>query len=291
MSSQSSLRQNHKIELVIRAASDLGRERSNNEDAFAVADALTGINEQDVEGNFEISERPMLLAVTDGMGGENAGEVASGLTLASLRRAIAKELPRGETADVLRAAIEYANAVVTGAARTPGREGMGATLVTAIVQGAEATIGCVGDSRIYILRNGHLSQLTKDQSFIQYLIDSKAIKSDEIASFPHKNIILQAVGRAENLNVPIARIALRRGDVLLLCTDGLTGEVADDKIRDILATNRIDAACKKLIEAANANGGHDNITVIVASIDGDGVPAAAADEICPQLVSVPSKKG
>ncbi len=290
MSSQSSLRQTYKIELAVHASSDLGRERSNNEDAFVVADAFTGIDEHDVEGNFEISERAMLLAVTDGMGGENAGEVASGLTLASLRRGVARELPRGETADALRAAIEHANAVVTDAARTPGREGMGATLVTAIIQGAEATIGCVGDSRIYILRNGHLSQLTKDQSFIQYLIDSNAIKPEEIASFPHRNVILQAVGRAENLSVPIARIALRRGDVLLLCSDGLTGEVDDNKIRDILTTAPAGAACATLIEAANANGGHDNITVIVASIDGDGVPAAAPDELCPQVVSVPSKE-
>jgi PPM family protein phosphatase len=275
------------IQLSVHGQSDIGRERANNEDALVVADALTGSTSQCIEKSaFDVSERPILLAVADGMGGEKAGEVASSLTLDSLRYALSKELPRSEPAAALRAAIEHAHAVVTGSASIPGREGMGATLVAAVVHEDQAYIGAVGDSRLYVLRRHQLVQVTKDQSFLQYLIDSGSITEDRIAAFPHKNVILQAIGRAPDLSFPIVRLDLRRDDVLLLCTDGLTGEVGDNVIRDLVATAPIDLACEKLIEAANAHGGRDNITVILASIDGEGVSSPRPTEgVSPELLS------
>jgi serine/threonine protein phosphatase PrpC len=266
--------------LAVRGMSDPGRERTNNEDALVVADATTGdATPWPRRCDFDVSEAPVLLAVADGMGGENAGEVASALTLASLREALSKELPRRDPGAALRAAVEHANAVVTGAAGMPGREGMGATLVAVLVQGGEAYVATVGDSRVYVLRQNHLVQVTKDQSMLQFLIDSGGIAEDQIATFPQKNVILQAVGRAPDLTVPIGRIDLRRDDTLLLCTDGLTGEVRDDAIRAIVATTSLDAACSKLIEAANAAGGSDNITVVVASVSGQGLAEPSSDEV------------
>jgi serine/threonine protein phosphatase PrpC len=275
------------IQLSAHGQSDIGRERTNNEDALVVADALTGSTTPCFgKSTFDVSGHPVLLAVADGMGGENAGEVASRLTLASLRHALSKELPRCEPAAALRAAIEHAHAVVTGSASIPGREGMGATLVAAVVQEAQAYVGAVGDSRVYVLRQNQLVQVTKDQSFLQYLIDAGSITEDKIATFPHKNVILQAIGRAPELSFPILRLDLRRDDVLLLCTDGLTGEVGDDLIRDLVATAPIDVACAKLIEAAMAHGGRDNITVILASVDGEGVSSPRPGEgVSPEVLT------
>jgi len=268
------------VQLAVCGVTDVGRERTNNEDALVIADATTGhVALCPTRQAFDVTNTPMLLAVADGMGGENAGEVASALTLATLRDALAKELARHEPGEALRAAIVYTNEVVTEAATTPGREGMGATLVAVIVRGSRAYVGTVGDSRAYVLRRHRLVQVTKDQSFLQYLIDSGGITQDQIASFPQKNVILQAVGRAPGLRVPIGTIDLRRDDLLLLCTDGLTGEVEDDAIRDITATTTLDTASARLIHAANENGGRDNITVIVASVSGGGVAEPTSEEV------------
>jgi PPM family protein phosphatase len=266
-------------QLVVCGRSDVGRQRTNNEDALLAADAREGTPIDCANGhNFDISDGTVLLAVTDGMGGENAGEVASRFTLASLRHALSKELGRNEPPSALYAAIEHAHAVVTGAAASPGREGMGATLVAALVHRDHAYVGAVGDSRVYVLRHRRLVQVTKDQSFLQYLIDAGAVPHDQIASFPHKNVILQAVGRATELSIPISRIALRRGDGLLLCTDGLTGELSDETIAKLASDVPVDVACKNLIDAANAQGGHDNITVVFSILSGASLLEAQPDE-------------
>jgi PPM family protein phosphatase len=213
------------------------------------------------------------------MGGENGGEIASALTLASWREALSNELPRRDPGDALGPAIVHTNEVVTKAAKMPGREGMGATLVAVVVRGGHAYVATIGDSRVYVLRGGKLVQVTKDQSFLQYLIDAGEIGRDQIADFPQKNVILQAIGRAPNLAVPIGRIELLRHDTLLLCSDGLTGEVADDTVRGILVEAPApEAACSRLVQAANAAGGNDNITVLVASASGDRLRVATADD-------------
>jgi serine/threonine protein phosphatase PrpC len=268
-------------------ATDVGRVRDNNEDAFLVADvesekSLIASTRQ----TLTLAGRSLLFAVSDGMGGENAGEVASRLTLTSLLRAAAEERPKVGPAAALRVSVEHANDVVAAASSAPGSTGMGATLVAVLVEGDQAFIAAVGDSRVYLLRQNQLIQTTQDQTFLQYLIDSNAITPDQIESFPHKNVILQAVGRAPVLDLPLRRLALRRDDVLVLCSDGLTGEVDDEEIRRILTTTApLDEACRHLIAAANAHGGRDNVTVVLATVHGDGLPAAA-EGVAPTLRTV-----
>jgi len=221
-----------------------------------------------------------LLAVADGMGGENAGEIASAIALSSLRAALAAQFSRDDPESALRAAVVHADeAVKAAAAAVPGRAGMGATLVAVVVEGERAHIASVGDSRVYVLRGDSLVQVTKDQSMLQHLIDSGGISPDRIANYPYKGVVLQAVGRAQEIAVPVGRMALRRDDLLLLCSDGLSGQVEDEEIREILlSTTPLDAACARLVAAANERGGRDNITAVLASIGGDGLRERADGE-------------
>src|ERR1700722_9329274 len=216
-------------QVTLSGLSDVGLVRSNNEDALVVADARTG----DPVGCrtsqvIDCSERPLLLAVADGMGGANAGEVASQLALDSLCRTFARLLVRSDARPALREAVLHANGVVVDAAAAPGYRGMGTTLVAAVVHREELLVASVGDSRAYMLRMGQIVQITKDQTFVQELVDRGSIRPEDAAKSPHKNVVLQAIGRAPTLTVPIVRIKLRQDDLLLLCTDGLTGGVGDE---------------------------------------------------------------
>ncbi|MGH7280309.1 MAG: PP2C family protein-serine/threonine phosphatase, partial [Polyangiaceae bacterium] len=221
----------------------------------------------------------MLLAVSDGMGGENAGEVASALTLEAMLRTLNYALAQSFAVDALRASIDQANIEVSDASHQPGREGMGATLVAALVHDDFVTIAGVGDSRAYLLRAGTLARLTRDQSYVQALIDRGEMTEEEAAHSPQKNVILQAIGRMPALSLPLTQVELRRGDLLLLCSDGLTGEVEDGLLREIL-TNApsIDVGCERLIEVANAHGGRDNVTCVLAHFDGQGLAAPTPEE-------------
>lgn len=266
--------------VTVCATTDLGRERANNEDAYVVCDARTQLMFGFPMGvAHAVPCGSTLLAVADGMGGENAGEVASGLTLQSLRLAIARRLLRSGPAVTLRSAIQSANEAVTAAADVPGRMGMGSTLVAVLIEGDRAYVATIGDSRAYVLRGDTLLRLTKDQTYLQMLIDHRVLTPPEIERFPHKNVILQAVGRTKALRIPIKQWALRRNDLILLCSDGLTGEIGDDEVRAILrAAPSLDDATRSLVAAANARGGHDNITVVLAQVHGRMLAEVAPDE-------------
>lgn len=260
-------------------ASDVGRTRDSNEDAFSVSDAATSALLTQGEMRVVDGTKPILVAISDGMGGENAGEVASFLALHALRQRVAVKLGQGADRDTLRDAFEYANDIVTSAGSSPVRAGMGATLVAALLDGPQATIAAVGDSRAYVLRRGELLRLTKDQNLLQYLIDRGAIPPGDIGAFPYRSVILQAIGRAASLVVPTSRLALRRNDRLLVCSDGLSSELDDDEIRFLLAADmRLDRICGSLIRAANDRGGRDNITVVLVSAEGAGLPEPTAGE-------------
>ena len=266
--------------MVVYGRSDVGSVRTNNEDSLLIADATYGqtlaIGELESAG---LGDRQMLLAVSDGMGGENAGEVASALTLEAMLRTLNYGLHQSLAVDALRASIDQANIEVADAAHQPGREGMGATLVAALVHDDFVTIAGVGDSRAYLLRAGTLARLTRDQSYVQALIDRGEMTEEEAAHSPQKNVILQAIGRMPALSLPLTQVELRRGDILLLCSDGLTGEVEDGLLREIL-TNApsIDVGCERLIEVANAHGGRDNVTCVLAQFDGQGLAAPTPEE-------------
>jgi PPM family protein phosphatase len=267
-----------RIHLSVVGATDTGLVRDRNEDALLVANALTGAVVPCRETCLlDVSAHPVLLAVSDGMGGERAGEVASEMTLVSLCDALAQRLSVDPMHEALRSAVHKAHDTVRAAATRPSWRGMGATLVAALVCKAEAFVASVGDSRAYLLRGETLHPLTKDHSLLQALLDAGGIAESDVESFPHKNVIVQAIGHSLQ-TVSILRVELRRGDRILLCTDGLTGELADARIGTTLSKGSVDQACRRLVTDANRCGGGDNVSVLVASVSGDGVREPSDDE-------------
>jgi PPM family protein phosphatase len=275
--------QDSSITLEIFGATDAGRVRRNNEDAFTVADALTG---SPIAGGRHNPLGPVLLAVSDGLGGELAGEVASALTVETLRSLLGAHLPSGNVPEALRTAIAQTNDTVMAAAEADDRIGMGATLVAVVVQEGRAFIATVGDSRAYVFRSGQLVQVTKDQTLLQWLMDNDDRAFEEMRSYVPKNVVTQSIGRAGALTIPVGCLELRRGDRILLCSDGLSGEVSDDTIGRILGSNPPAIAVSRLIEAANAAGGSDNVTIVVAHVCGE-VLAEPAEPVLATLRSVP----
>jgi PPM family protein phosphatase len=260
------------IRMLVSALTDVGRARTTNEDACVVTDLASGrlIESLGADHTVDVHDRGVLLALSDGMGGHQAGEVASALVLESLRAALADET-LGALHEQLEEAVLRANKQVKSAAQTRERRGMGATLTAVMVRGREAYIAEVGDSRAYLLRNGRLRQITRDQSLVQFLIDQGMLSAEEARHAPEKNVILQAVGLADDVRVAIARLELRRADRLLLCSDGVSNAVSDDELRQILTGSEPRAACETMIALANDRGGLDNQTAIVADLSGEAL--------------------
>jgi serine/threonine protein phosphatase PrpC len=258
--------------MIVSALSDVGRARRTNEDAFAVTDLASGqrIEVRGADKAVDVEERGVLLALSDGMGGHQAGEVASALVLDSLQDALQADT-RGAIHEQLEEAVQRANRSVMTAAQQGNRHGMGATLTAVFVRGSEAYIAEIGDSRAYLLRQGRLRQITRDQSLVQLLVDHGVLSIEEARKSPSKNVILQAVGLAEDVRVAIARLELRRGDRFLLCSDGVSNAVSDDELKQILTGSEPRAACDTMIALANDRGGLDNQTAIVADLTGEGL--------------------
>lgn len=259
----------------------MGLVRANNEDAFSVTDLATGTSFETGDGAaaIDVHDKGVLLALSDGMGGHQAGEVASALVLDSLRTA----MQAGDDDSIeakIEAAVRRANADVARAARTGDKGGMGATLTAVFVGGSDAYVAEVGDSRAYLLRRGRLRQITRDQSLVQMMVDKGLLSKEDARISPHKNVILQAMGLADDVRVAIARLRLRRGDRLLLCSDGLSNSLSDDELREILGGDDPAAACRRLIASGNEHGGEDNLTAIVALLEGDGLdPPRPAESV------------
>jgi len=266
---------------------DPGRVRKNNEDAFLVAQlahAADGTTPSEVT-RFDADEHAVVLAVSDGMGGADAGEVASALVVQSLREAMMQA--EGRWDEATKKAVEKANLAVWDASKEPGKRGMGATVTAVCVQGNTAHIAEVGDSRAYLVRNGRIRQVTRDQSFVQFLVDSGALKPEDAATYPMKNVVLQAMGQNPDVQVALGRLELRRGDRLLLCSDGLSGMVTANEMRDAIERARgLDDACRDLIALANERGGEDNITVVIAELSGDALALPREAESLTQTFQV-----
>jgi PPM family protein phosphatase len=258
----------------------VGQVRDHNEDNFVVANLDTGqIRPRDQVFEDEISDRGLIFAVCDGMGGAAAGEVASQMAVDILVEAMRRGGPpknRDGLARRLVSAVEEAGRRIFDAAqRERSRRGMGTTATVAVLVDRVMFLAEVGDSRAYLLRHGELRQLTKDQSLVNQLIEAGHLTEDEAEAFEHSNIILQALGTSETVQVDLTFVELRRGDRLLVCSDGLSGLLHLDTLRTTLEDLKDPAECSaKLIEYAEAAGGHDNITVVVADFDGDGLPDA-----------------
>jgi len=261
------------IKMLVSAKTDVGRARQTNEDAFAITDLASGrtIEAIGADHAIDVQERGVLLAVSDGMGGAEAGEVASALVLDSLQQALASE-GRGAIHEQLEAAVQRANRSVFMEAMQDNKHGMGATLTALFVRGDEAYIAEVGDSRGYLLRNGRLRQITRDQSLVQMLVDQGVLSAEEARTSPSKNVILQAMGLALDVRVAIARLRLRRGDRFILCSDGVSNPLTDAELQQIATQSDPRAACETIIALANDRGGDDNETVIVADVTGEGLP-------------------
>jgi protein phosphatase len=261
----------------------VGQVRDHNEDNFVVANLETGqIRPRDQVCEDEVAERGLIFAVCDGMGGAAAGEVASQMAVDILVEAMRRGGPpknRDNLARRLVGAVEEAGRRIFDAAQKErSRRGMGTTATVAVLIDKVLFLAEVGDSRAYLLRRGQLKQLTKDQSLVNQLIEAGHLTEDEAEAFEHSNIILQALGTSESVQVDLTFVELRLGDRLMMCSDGLSGLVHTDSLRTALEEIRDPAECSaKLIEYAESAGGHDNITVVVADFDGDGL-AEAVDE-------------
>ncbi|GAB4281806.1 MAG: hypothetical protein Kow0067_01470 [Coriobacteriia bacterium] len=226
---------------------DVGRSRSGNEDAYLLA--------------------PPLLAVADGLGGHQAGEIASGIAVDVL----ADQAPRAADPKALARAVRAANAAVIQAAESGrGRSGMGTTLTAAMLDGTRIVIAHVGDSRAYLLHLGTLQRLTEDHSMMADMIRQGTITEEDARHHPNRSVITRALGSDPNMLPDTYEVHASPGDRLLLCTDGLTSMVRDSDIERILGESETaDQAVDRLISVANAAGGQDNITVVVAEIAPD----------------------
>jgi serine/threonine protein phosphatase PrpC len=225
-----------------------------------------------------VGDKGVLLVVSDGVGGQKAGEVASALVVEGLARALQAAPLSTPPAVQLKHAAAKAHLDVAVAARHNGRTGMGATLTAVYVSGRAAYVAEVGDSRAYLLRSGTLRQLTRDQSVAQVLVDSGALAPEEAKSSPMRNVLAQAMGHTNALQVALGKLDLRDRDCLLLASDGLTSAISDEEIRrTILESKNIGSACERLIALANEHGGSDNVTVVIAGVGGD-LPRAHAGE-------------
>ena len=258
------------IYLRVVGRTDVGNVRTNNEDSLVVAD-LSGNGlalDAGSDGRFNVGDRGVLLAVSDGMGGLMAGEVASALVIEGLPAAIRDGRASAPTEELLDAGVQSVNEKVWKAAQQKGIR-MGATLTAVYVDGPVAWIAEVGDSRAYLIRAGSITQLTKDQSLVQRLVDAGTLSPEEAAHSPHRGVILQAMGHDPNVSVALGRLELRALDCLVLCSDGLTTHVSDDDIRNVvLSSADLTVACQRLVDLAKERGGTDNITVMLGGVDG-----------------------
>jgi protein phosphatase len=268
------------VKVRVFAKSDVGKTREHNEDCFLVADLTRKDSSlQPAVREHELGERGTLLVVADGMGGAAAGEVASQMATLSIYNHLEqmwlteKEPTPQRFAYRLKEAIEVANNKIhTYAKEHPDVRGMGTTTTAAGIFGDHAYLTQVGDSRAYLVRAGTAVQLTRDQSLMQRLVEAGELTEEEAAKSERRNIILQALGPDAKIKVDLTHQELRRGDTLVLCSDGLSGQVKKEEIGQI-ATEESDLAkiCDRLIALANERGGPDNITVIAARFEGDGL--------------------
>ena len=251
------------IQIEVAGTTHVGMKRNHNED------------------NYLVVPDQRLFCVADGMGGHSSGEVASKIAVDELAGFFDRttrdeeatwpyKLDRSRTYEENRlvTGIKLANLRIFERAQVEARyKGMGTTIVSIHFSKEQVLVGHVGDSRVYRFRAGALAQLTEDHSLLNDYIKAKKLTPEEIEKFPHKNVIVRALGMKDSVQVDVSRHDPRAGDVFLLCSDGLSGMVPDPKITEILSANaELEKAAQLLIDAANANGGVDNVTVVLARV-------------------------
>ncbi len=243
--------------MITAVGTDIGRVREINEDAFSVR---------------QINSDTYCMIIADGMGGHKAGETASRTACSMITERICAELAQGGVSmdkvfQVMRDAVEAANKTLYSAQLADSElSGMGTTVVVVVVCGTNAYVCNVGDSRLYYINRG-ITQITIDHSYVQDLVDKGLITKEEAVDHPNKNIITRAVGTEIDVEVDCFTIECEAGSKIVMCTDGLSNYVTEDDILSIVSKYAPQEANRLLIEAANNNGGRDNITVINIDFD------------------------
>lgn len=291
----------------IHATSHIGRVRKGNEDNYLVlnvskAKAWTSAQDDGefvIESQkFDVDESGVVVAVSDGMGGALAGEVASTMAVETVsEKLLDEDLDETLTTEghdhhliyKLHNATVFANYLIHQQGRSdPQFQGMGATFTGVGVTPKGADVIQVGDSRAYLVRNGKIYQITKDQSLVQQLIDAQQISVEEAETHTLKNVILQALGAQNEIYPVSARIMPHRNDVFLICSDGLSNKVSAAEMQRIVVDNfdQLQNACVELVTEANKNGGEDNITVILVKFTGEGLTEPVNDEVKLEMIDL-----
>ncbi|MEE0955714.1 MAG: Stp1/IreP family PP2C-type Ser/Thr phosphatase [Eubacterium sp.] len=235
------------------SATDIGQKRQMNQDFVFATDQPVG-------------NLPNLLVVADGMGGHNAGDFASRYGVSVLTETIRQDA-NFNPVKILRKGVETANReVLMQSRRDPGMAGMGTTMVVCTIVGEYAYIANVGDSRLYLIANDQIKQITQDHSLIAEMVRMGELTPEQGANHPDKNIITRAVGTSEQVKVDFFDLRLEEGNKIVMCSDGLYNMVENSRICEIVRGSSAETAVRLLIDEANQNGGRDNIGVIVAEI-------------------------
>jgi PPM family protein phosphatase len=288
----------------LHAKSDVGRVRRGNEDNYLLLDLSSGKTWTGSDGaeppeelrRIRVGEKGVVFVVSDGMGGALAGDVASRMAVETVREMLIgsdgdaggddgcdEETPLVEC---LRNATVYANLAIHHRSQEDTRcSGMGATFTGAAVKNDVLDLVQVGDSRAYVLRGEEIRLATKDQSLVQQLVDVGQISEEEAETHMFRNVILQALGAQNELAPVSGRIRIRRDDILLMCSDGLSGKLrAEDMLRIVTEANGdLESACAALVDEANHRGGEDNITVVLARFTGDDLEEPTSARITVEL--------
>lgn len=280
----------------LHAKSDVGRVRRGNEDNYLLLDLTTGRTWTGSDGaespadlrRIDLGPKGLVLVVSDGMGGALAGDVASRMAVEAVRDLLIGDGSEKDggcsedtpLVDCLKNATVYANLAINRRSQEDPRcAGMGATFTGAAIKDQSLDLVQVGDSRAYLIRGAEVRLATKDQSLVQQLVDVGQISESEAETHMFRNVILQALGAQSDLSPVTGRVRLRRGDMLLMCSDGLSGKLrAEDMQHIIQESEDLERACHALVEEANNRGGEDNITVVLARFTGDDLADPADTE-------------
>lgn len=292
------------MQLEIHVRSDVGRVRKGNEDNYLLLNLDTARFELGGRpvvaasfGSVELKPAGMVLAVSDGMGGALAGEVASQMAVETVRDVLLGNDPEITIApdendslvQRLHESTLHANRAVFRKGRSDAQfNGMGATFTAAAFSDEGVDFVQIGDSRGYVIRQDTIEQITKDQSLVQQLIDSKQIQPEEAERHHLRNVILQALGAQSEIFPAGCRLLPQRDDVILLCSDGLSNKLAKEDLLNTVLEYKHDLAqaCVELVKEANARGGEDNITVVLAQLKGADLPESTAEQI--QILQIAS---
>ncbi|MBA3440413.1 MAG: serine/threonine-protein phosphatase [Pyrinomonadaceae bacterium] len=289
----------------LHAETDIGRVRRGNEDNFLVLDlsikqAWTGLDNTEPPAalrRLELTPEGVVLVVSDGMGGALAGDVASRMAVEIVRELLmnGKVDAAGKTAAEkslvkgLWDAIRYANLAIHHRSLEDAHcSGMGATFTGVAVTPKELDMVQVGDSRAYVIRDDEIRLVTKDQSLVQQLIDIGQISEQEAETHMFRNVILQALGAQREVVPVVYHVPLRRNDMLLLCSDGLSGKLSAQEMQNIIQSSKsnLAAACMRLVEEANVRGGEDNITVVLARFTGEDLAESRSEAVTVETLSL-----